>query len=155
MDDETSSLIARMQSAPQRLRSAVRRMDGDALTASRDGEWSVREIVGHVRASDAIIAPRIYQILVRDRSPLAGFDERAWAALVARAEIPLDAQLAAFAITRAELCGVLRTLSPSDWRRSGVHEERGEISITGIARWIADHEDEHIAQVEAAANSRR
>lgn len=151
MDDETTTLIARMQSTPQRLRAAVRRMQGDALTASRDGGWSVREIIEHVRASDAIIAPRVYQLLVRDRPPLTGFDERAWAALTARAEVPLDAQLAAFAITRAELCGVLRTLSPADWERAGVHEERGEIAIIDIARWIAGHEDEHVAQVEAAA----
>jgi hypothetical protein len=149
--DETATLVARMQSALQRLRSAVRRLNGDALTATRGGGWSVREIVEHVRASDAIMTPRIYQVLARDRPPLPGFDERAWAALAARAEVPLDAQLAAFAIMRAELCGLLRTLSPAEWARSGVHEERGEVAVIDIARRIASHEDEHVAQVEAAA----
>jgi hypothetical protein len=140
-------LIRRLQSMPAEFRALIRRLDANALTAPYDDGWSPRQIIEHVRASDAIIAPRIYHVLVRDDAPLTAFDDRKWGSLIAAAEVPIDAQLAAFAITRAELCAMLRTLQPEDWTRTGVHEERGKITLTDIATWLAAHEEEHIAQL--------
>jgi hypothetical protein len=152
MHDE---LIARLLRAPATVRQLTRRMRGDALTRAADGEWSARDVVLHLRASDAIIAPRIMQILVRERPPLAGFDEQAWAAVLAGAEVPLDAQLAAYAVCRTELVGVLRRLDDAQWQRAGVHEERGELRVLDICEWLAEHEAEHIAQLEAIVAGKR
>jgi hypothetical protein len=114
--------------------------------AGPDG-WSPRQLLEHVRAADAIIAPRAYHVLVRDGPALPSFDERAWAVLIASAEIPLDAQLAAFAIQRAELCAMLRTLSEESWARTGVHEDRGEQSLAAMMTYLAEHEEEHLGQL--------
>jgi hypothetical protein len=128
-------------------------MTPSQLTAALDPDgWSPRQVLDHVRAADAIIAPRAYHVLVRDRPPLPSFDERAWAALIAAAEIPLDAQLAAFAIQRAELCAMLRSLPEESWGRAGMHEKRGEQSLEAMMTDLAEHEEEHLGQLRGMAD---
>lgn len=95
------------------------------------------------------MTPRVFAVLVRERPPLPGLDERAWASIIARAELPLHAQLAVFALQRAELTGVLRRLSDHQWQRTGIHETLGEGSVLAICERIAAHEEEHLAQIRS------
>ncbi len=146
---KTPPLIDRLKATPAALRSLVRRLKpGQIASAASDDGWGPLDVIRHMLAADAIIAPRVAQILVRDRPPLAAFDERAWARLIALAAVPVDAQLAAFAIQRAELNAILRTLSPDQWERAGVHEEHGEQTIFSICSVIAEHEEEHVRQLD-------
>lgn len=145
---ETPALIDRLKSTPAALRSFVRRLQpGQIACNAGDDGWAPLDVIRHVVASDAIIAPRVAQILVRDRPPLAAFDERAWARLSASA-VSVDAQLAAFAIQRAGMTAILRTLLPDQWERAGVHEERGEQTIFSICGDIVGHEEEHLRQLD-------
>jgi uncharacterized damage-inducible protein DinB len=147
---EPGQIIDTLKVTPPALRTAVRALKGDAIARpSGDGGWSVLEIVRHIRASDAILAPRVMQALVRDRPSFPSFDHHGWADLIAAADVPVDAQLAAFAIQRAELTALLRTLTAEQWQRTSVHEKRGEQSITAICEHIAEHEAEHVAQIDA------
>jgi hypothetical protein len=142
------ALIARLRATPQALRSLVRGRAEAVLTArDSDGGWTPLDVVAHVRASDAVLAPRVYALLTRDKPFLPSIDERALAQVTALAELPLDAQLAAFTITRAELTGVLGKLLHDQWARTGMREERGEISVLSICEWLASHEEEHVLQV--------
>ena len=144
------ALVRRLQGTPSAFRVVLRAMTPAQLTAPSEPDgWSPRQLLEHVRAADAVIAPRAYHVLVRDRPALPSFDERAWAALIASAEIPLDAQLAAFAIERAELCAMLRAVPEKSWLRTGVHEERGEQSLGVIMTYLAEHEEEHLGQLRA------
>ena len=56
--------------------------------------------------------------------------------------------LAAFTFGRAELVRVLRTLSPEDWQRTGLHEAQGRITIQETLRHLVEHEAEHCVQIE-------
>jgi hypothetical protein len=147
---ESAAIIDALKATPASLRGAVRALKGAQIaTALADGEWSTLDVVRHIRASDAILAPRIMQALVRDRPLFPSFDHQGWAELIAAADVPVDAQLAAFAIQRAELTALLRTLTVEQWQRMSVHEKRGEQSIAEICEHIAGHEAEHVAQIEA------
>lgn len=112
------------------------------------GAWSAVEVVRHLRAADAIIGPRIYHILIRERPPLPAFDERAWGEYLATAATPLSEQLDEFQIRRAELVRVLMNLSEADWSREGEHEVRGKMSLSAVCLDLAAHEDEHCRQIE-------
>ena len=141
-------VIARLRATPQSLRAMLRGKRAGALTAASEIDgWSPLQVVLHVRASAAIVAPRVMQALVREGPSFASFDERAWAELLALPEMPLDAQLTAFQIERAELTAVLMKLSADQWRRAGVHELAGEQTVLAICESMAAHEEEHVAQV--------
>jgi DinB superfamily len=44
-----------------------------------EGKWSVKELVGHMADAERVFAYRLLRIARADKTPLAGFDENAWA----------------------------------------------------------------------------
>ena len=44
-----------------------------------DGKWSVKEVLGHMADAERVFAYRLLRIARADKTPLAGFDENAWA----------------------------------------------------------------------------
>lgn len=148
---DTHEIIAVLAATPSWLQAGLASLPEEAARQTpKAGEWSPAQIMAHLRASDAILAPRVFQLLTRANAPLTGFDERAWAEIAARAQLPLATQLAAFEAQRAELVGVLRTLTDAEWEIVGQHETRGALSLRAIAADLAEHEREHQPQLEAA-----
>jgi DinB family protein len=144
---DPAALIEVLKSTPASLRAGVRQLKAGRIAETAGGGWSALDVVRHVRAADAIVAPRVWHILIGERPRLPAFDERLWAGLMAAANVPIDAQLAAFAIQRAELTALLRTLTAEQWARQGVHETTGEQTVMQVCASIAEHEREHIEQL--------
>ena len=44
-----------------------------------DGKWSGKEVLGHMADAERVFAYRLLRIARADKTPLAGFDENAWA----------------------------------------------------------------------------
>ena len=142
-------LATRLEEIPARIGRAVAGWDEVRLGAARGGEWSAVEILAHLRAGDAIFAPRVGAILARDDAPLPAFDERSWAIAAGYADVPFRDSLSDFAASRAETVRLLQRARPGGWARAGIHEARGPITLTDlVANWLA-HEEEHCAQLEA------
>lgn len=110
--------------------------------------WTPRQILAHVRASDEILTPRVYQMLVRDEPPLPAFDERRWCEVAGYESMPLDAVFARIAIRRYELVQLLRILPAEAWERAGIHEVSGRVTILQVLTHIAEHEEEHLAEIQ-------
>jgi uncharacterized damage-inducible protein DinB len=147
--DEIAALVDRFAAAPKRIERAVARVDAARLTTlPAAGEWSARDVLAHLRASDDILAPRLVAILVRDRPPLPAYDERRWAEVLDYAGRDFHDLLRVYAGRRAELVDTLRRLAPEDWQREGTHEERGPRAILQLLRILVEHEQEHCAQIE-------
>lgn len=146
---DTVEMIEALAATPGWLRQAVAAvLPNLAARAPAPNEWSAADLFAHLRASDAILAPRVYQLLTRPGAPIAGYDERIWARVTGRAKLPILTQLTTFEAQRAELVGVLRTLTPKEWQIGGVHETRGQLTVLDIATDLARHELEHRAQLE-------
>lgn len=144
-------LLVRLAGIPAQVASTVAGWSESRLhTPSVTGGWSAAEIFAHMRASDDIMAPRVYMILVRDRPPLAAYDERHWAEVAGYAQADFQPSLQAFTLRRAELVSTLRRIAPEEWRRVGVHEARGPVSLLDVITTLVEHEEEHCAQLEAA-----
>ena len=124
-----------------------------AGSVSTDGEWTLAQVLNHVRAADAILSTRVFQVLVRVGTPLPAFDERAWGKLYGTSGVSLDDEAAHFALRRAELVAVLRSLTPEEWSHTGQHETLGLLTVADIASSIASHEYEHRLQIEAMLRS--
>lgn len=121
----------------------------DIHTPPVQGQWSIAEISAHIRASDDILMPRVYAILVRDQPALAAYNERYWAEIAGYAQADFYPSLMLFTLRRAELVDVLRQLTHDDWQRIGIHEERGPMSLVDMVRGWVEHEEEHHAQMAA------
>lgn len=144
--DDRDRLISALEEAPNRIADLVSGSESEVPTPEG---WGRVEVFRHIQASDAILGQRIMQILVRQDPPLTAFDDRAWGDLLAVSGVSIEDQLSGFRLGRHQLIGVLRSLSESDWLKSGIHEVFGRQSIGEIVKHIADHEAEHIDQLLA------
>lgn len=148
--NEIELLLNRLAATPARLSSALNELDEAALhsSPSQDG-WSAAAILAHLRASDDILAHRLYAILVRDNPPLIALDERRWAEVAGYAQADPQASLRTFALRRAELVAMLRRAPADAWQRTAIHEERGAFTLLAAVTHLVRHEEEHCVQVEA------
>ena len=149
--EETEGLISRLAAAPSRYAAALSRLeDADSVSDMHDGEWSPVEVLAHVRAANDILEPRIFHVLVRENTPLVAYDDGVWARVARYATLPITESLATMKQKRKELVHMLKGISPEDWQRTGTHEVRGPMSVFELASYVADHDEEHIAQIEAS-----
>jgi hypothetical protein len=149
--EDIERLLSWLASAPGRFEAAISRLeDADSVTSAGPDEWSPADVLAHVRASQDILEPRIFQILVRDNPPLPAFDDRLWAEVARYVTLPVIESLEAMRLRRNELVRALRAISEADWQRTGTHELRGPLTVFAIASHIADHEEEHVAQIEGS-----
>lgn len=145
-----NDLLKRLSDVPLRIARAVARLsEADKHKAGSDREWSAAEILAHLRASDAIVAHRLYAILTRDNPILPAYDERRWAEIAGYAQADFELSLKTFAMRRAELVTMLGKATIDDWQRLGTHEVRGVVSLLEVATSLVEHEEEHCAQLEA------
>jgi hypothetical protein len=143
-------LLSRFAAIPRHIAQTIEGRSEEELRAkpSQD-EWSMVNIFAHMRASDAIVTPRIYAILVRDTPPLIAYDERRWAEIARYEHLAFRSSLHLFTMCRIELINMLSLLASDDWQRVGIHEELGPQTVWGIVTGLLKHEEEHCAQLTA------
>ena len=147
--DEISDLLNRLAAVPARIGRAVARLsDTDKHLASSNGEWSAAQILAHLRASDDILAHRLYAILARDNPLLPAYDERRWAEIAGYPQVDIELSLNVFTLRRAELVRMFRQVAVEDWQRLGNHEIKGAVSLFQVATALLEHEEEHCVQLE-------
>ena len=147
--EQIDQVLSRLAAAPARFAAALSRLeDADSVDSTRPDEWSPAEVLAHVRASHDILEPRIFYMLVRDNPPLIAYDDRRWAEVARYATVPIIESLEVIRLRRKELVHALRGISAEDWERTGTHEVSGPTTVFGVARHLADHDEEHYAQIE-------
>ena len=149
---QVDNLLERLTNVPLRIARAVERLsEAEKHKPLSNGEWSASEILAHLRASDDIVGYRLYAILARDDPPLPAYDERRWAEAADYAHADFDLSLKTYTLRRTELVRMLRRVAVDDWKRIGVHEVKGPISLSDIATSLVEHEEEHCLQLETAS----
>ncbi len=147
---EIDQLLKRLADVPPRIAQAAIKFPEEKkhATLSND-QWSAVEIMAHLRASDDIVAYRLYAVLARDNPVLVAYDERRWAEVAGYARTDFESLLKTYTFRRAELVKMLGQVAMDDWERSGAHEVKGPISLFAIATSLVEHEEEHCLQLEA------
>ena len=145
---DITNIVDRLAAIPVLLAETTELLsETDIHTPPTQGEWSIAEVFAHVRASDDLLTPRAYAILVRDQPPLIAYNDRFWAEAVGYAQADFHPSLTLFMLRRAELIDVLRQLTSEQWQRVGIHEERGRMTLFEMVKGWVEHEEEHYQQI--------
>ena len=108
------------------------------------GKWTIREVLAHVIDAERIFAYRVLRIARGDATPLASFDENAYAEN-AEAESRTLADLAEeLEHVRLGNVAMLRALSDEALARLGT-ASGGPVSARALAWIIAGHELHHVS----------
>src|SRR5215212_2894447 len=149
MYDTPQDLLDAFRATPVVLQALLQGCTQAQAQAARGGDedWSVVEVVCHLRDAEARGLERMRAMRDQDDPFLPAFDQDAWARERHYADDDLRATLAAFLELRAQYIAELAALLPAAWDRPGQHEEQGRITITTHAVHLVAHDALHAAQI--------
>jgi hypothetical protein len=140
--------IAMQREAPATLAGLI---DGapDELLRRRPapGKWSICAILAHMAEDELVSSWRYRQMIEHSGAALPGFDQDEWARLGDYDKWkPRDA-LEMFRLLRMANLRMFDQLTAEEWQRSGVHAERGLITVKDLALHMAGHDMNHVEQI--------
>jgi uncharacterized damage-inducible protein DinB len=143
-----SQRIDRYLDGPVRLRRAVADMNAAQLKARPvAGKWSTLEVVCHLVDSEQAWCHRMKRVIAEERPLLIGYDESRFTATLEYHERDLNIELSLMEGMRAQMAQVMRTLPEAAWARTGVHSERGLITLEEMLQAEVEHVPHHIAHI--------
>jgi uncharacterized damage-inducible protein DinB len=146
---DISAAIDTYLAGPELLRKAVAGLTREQLLARPiPGKWSTLEVVCHLADFDPILADRMKRVIAEDRPTLIGADENHFAARLAYQERDLQEELTILDNGRRQMGRILRTLKPEDFQRTGMHNERGEVTLERLLTTAINHIPHHVKFIE-------
>ncbi len=118
-------------------------------------EWSIKEIVGHLRDHAQFLHRRLYMMIKLEEPLLEAYDQEALVREGNSQAVPIEQLLAEFSAQRAETIDMLSELVHWNWARTGRHAELGRISIRQLVDRAVAHDDAHLAQIRALKEAAR
>lgn len=116
-------------------------------TPEAPGKWSIAQVVRHLADSDIVWGWRLRLILAQDRPPLTGYDQDLWAERLHYADADPVQALDELRVLRRGNLELLDRATPQDFKRVGVHSERGEESAGYLIGLYAGHDLLHLRQI--------
>jgi hypothetical protein len=137
-----------LRQTPALLDKLLANASAEQLTRrSSAGKWSIGEIVANLAEDEIATAWRYRQMVEHNEIELAGFDQDLWARLGNYGSRRPEDSLALFRLLRGANLEFLAGLSPEQWACSGVHAERGRITVRDLPVHMAGHDANHIDQI--------
>jgi hypothetical protein len=131
------------------LRKAIAGMTREQLLARPvSGRWSTLEVVAHIADFEPILAERIKRIVSHERPLLMVADENLFVNELRYQERDLNEELAVIESTRKQLARLLRGLPPEKIAKSGVHSQRGLISVEAVLTAAVNHIPHHVKFID-------
>jgi DinB superfamily len=143
-------LLARLESMPVELEAAAAAIDEASWSANHpDGGFSLVEQAWHLADLEREgYAVRIDRLIREDDPLLPDFDGGRVAVQRNYKSRSLAEGIESFAAARNANLSRLRSLSPSDWDRSGIQEGVGRVTLADIPRSMRDHDDSHRSEID-------
>lgn len=137
-------IAASLRATPRLLREMTRDCAAaQAATPPKPGEWSIVDVVRHLVEGDRdTFLPRLRRMLAEERPVFA-----------VRQPLQHDASdlttlVDVFERARAQVVKILSGLDEAAWSREGVSPSRGPLSVEAYAASTAEHDTEHLRQIQ-------
>ena len=141
--------IASYESGPAKLRAACAGLDrGQLNTRIGPGTWSIQEVMVHLLDSDLASTHRKRRIVAEDNPLLVAYDEDRFIARIPASAAEIAEILDLFEANRRFTARWLRSLAAEDFARTGVHTQRGKITLEQVVAISANHVDHHLKFVD-------
>jgi hypothetical protein len=112
-------------------------------------KWSAVEIVAHLADVEIVMGWRFRLILAHDGVAVQAFDQDEWVRNLRYQDTDPTESVDQFEPARIANLRLLRRVEPSRLENHGVHPERGRETVAHLARLIAGHDLNHLAQLES------
>ncbi|MER2000807.1 MAG: YfiT family bacillithiol transferase [Lysinibacillus sp.] len=145
-----SEWINEIEHLPGLLQDAVKFLDNEQLdTAYRPGGWTVRQVIHHLADSHMNAYVRFKLALTEENPVIKPYEETKWAEL-ADYNLPIEPSLLLLETLHKRWTYLLRSLTPIDLKKTFIHPDSGEVSVSkniGIYAWHGKHHLAHITSL--------
>ena len=140
------TLIETYAAGGKALRESVQGLSQEQLTAFPiAGTWSTQQIVVHLQDSDAVAVERMKRIAAMDNPLMLGYDEQAFIRRLAPEAQPVAEVIDLFDLNRRLWSITLLGLPEEAFERTGIHSERGRVSLAELVKDYIRHLEHHLA----------
>lgn len=149
----TEKILTILEETPQRLAALTAGLTSAQLrSAPSDGEWSVNEVLAHLRACSDVWGDRyIATILAEDQPTIRAINPRTWIKRTDNLTQEFQPALRAFTEQRNKLLAILKPLPIAEWMRTNTLVGAGrplQQTLLSHADRLARHERAHLKQIE-------
>ena len=122
---------------------------GETVTARPvTGKWSTLEVVAHIADFEPILAERMMRVISHERPLLLVADENLFVNELAYEDRDIQEELAVVDATRKQMARILRTVPAEKVTKSGVHSQRGLVSLEAVLTSAVNHIPHHLKFIE-------
>jgi hypothetical protein len=149
MYDLNHDLLDALKATPETLASLLAKISEPKARAVTGGDenWSVVEVVCHLRDAEEFFIKRMQSMRDQDNPSIISYDQEALARQRNYKSAKLREALADFTSVRQQTIREFSELTPNQWQRSGEHNELGQITIFAQAIHHTAHDAIHCAQI--------
>jgi len=142
-----------LESTPSSIVRAIRGLKNARLQKPpRKGKWSISGIISHLTDAEIVFGYRLRKILAEPGSRIDSYDQNKWAKQFHYDKTDYKTKLALYTVVRKSNIGLLKSLTSKEWKRYGIHQERGKENIEKMILMYAGHDMNHIKQIENIRN---
>jgi hypothetical protein len=140
--------ITRIRNLPRQLAAAVRGLDSTHLqTPYREGGWTPAQVVHHLADSHINAYIRMRLIAAEDHPTLKAYDQDVWASTPEAKAPQINSSMAILRGLHRRWSQFLQNLPREAWIRTGLHPQRGDVSIDDLAALYAGHGEKHVEHI--------
>ncbi len=120
--------------------------EAQAEVAPAPGEWSLKEIIGHLSDVERVFAYRAHRFARHDATPLSGFEQDDYVRAAGYNARTLADLVDEWTLLRQVSTHLFRTLRPEDWLRRG-QSSTAAFSVRAIAYILVGHANGHLTDI--------
>ena len=124
----------------------VRRTPDEQLRAVKVGDWTAKEVIGHVADMAEVFAERVRRCATEEQPALASVDQDAIQAERQNNDADAMALSKRIQAAHATIVRLLQERGAVD--RVGLHAERGPVTAGWLAAYQARHSHEHVTELQ-------
>ena len=139
-DSGPVALLTEQIGALEKLKSLP---EGKANHAYAEGKWTVKEVIGHLADGERVFTYRLTRIARGDKTPLAGFDENAWAKTAPHRRRPIAAVVDELIAVRRATLALIDSLDATAIENTTT-ANNNTVSGRALCWIIAGHTEHHL-----------
>jgi DinB family protein len=128
------------------LAAIVRRTPDEELRTVRLGEWTAKEVIGHLADSADVFAERVRRCVEEERPALPSFDQDAVAAVRKNNDADAMALTKRIQAAHGSIVRLLQARGAAE--RIGVHAQHGPVTAAWLGAYQAKHSHEHVLELQ-------
>ncbi len=116
----------------------------DFLARPVPNTWTIGQIVIHLMDSDLIASDRMKRVIAEENPAIIGYNETAFSQKLFYDKLDPFAAAELFRRNREMTLVILRNLPDSAFSRTGIHNERGKITLQDLLETYVGHVEHHL-----------